>query len=79
MVAAKLKVILLAITIVSASTGVTHEKETLHLGVLVSQDGEFDFSGFIPALHLALQTIENDASFQYKFDVRIDDSMVSDQ
>ncbi|XP_065899591.1 gamma-aminobutyric acid type B receptor subunit 2-like [Dysidea avara] len=75
MVAAKLKVILLAITIVSASTGVTHEKETLHLGVLVSQDGEFDNSGFIPALHLALQTIENDASFQYKFDVRIDDSM----
>ena len=64
--------------IFSASTGgAAHEKETLRLGVLVSQDGEFDNSGFLPALDLALITIENDASLQYKFDVRIDDSMVS--
>ncbi|XP_065899590.1 gamma-aminobutyric acid type B receptor subunit 2-like isoform X4 [Dysidea avara] len=68
--------VVLVITIFSASTGgAAHEKETLRLGVLVSQDGEFDNSGFLPALDLALITIENDASLQYKFDVRIDDSM----
>ena len=67
-------VILLVITISSATT---HEKETLRLGVLVSQDGSFDNSGFLPAMDLALETIENDSSLQYRFEVRVDDSMVS--
>jgi len=60
----------LVITILSAAT-TDHEKETLRLGVLVSQDGTFDNSGFLPALDLALETIENDSSLQYRFEVRV--------
>ena len=56
----------------------SHGRDTLHLGVLVSQDGGMDLSGFLPALHLALETIENDTSLRYRFDVTINDSMVSD-
>jgi len=56
----------------------SHGRDTLHLGVLVSQDGEIDLSGFLPALDLAIETINNDTSLRYRFDVTINDSMVSD-
>jgi len=59
--------------------GLSNGRETLHLGVLVSQEGEgMDNSGFLPALDLALETIDNDKSLQYRFDVTINDSKVSD-
>ena len=52
-------------------------KETLHLGVLISQEGEFDFTGFIPALNLALETIENDTTLPFNFEITLNDSMVT--
>ena len=58
--------------------GLSHGRDTLHLGVLVSQDGVIDLSGFLPALQLALETIDNDTSLRYRFEVTINDSMVSD-
>ncbi|XP_065899524.1 gamma-aminobutyric acid type B receptor subunit 2-like [Dysidea avara] len=53
----------------------SYGKDTLHLGVLVSQDGETDLSGFLPALDLALKTIDNDTSLRYRFNVTVNDSM----
>ena len=57
----------------------SYGRDTLHLGVLVSQDGgeRIDFSGFLPALDLALETIDNDTSLRYRFNVTVNDSMVS--
>ena len=54
-------------------------KETLRLklGALISQRGSFDFTGLIPAMNIALETIENDTTLPFKFDVVINDSMVS--
>ena len=52
-------------------------KETLHLGVLISQEGEFDFTGFIPAMNLALETIENDTTLPFIFNITLSDSMVN--
>ena len=52
-------------------------KETLRLGALISQDGEFDFTGFIPAMNLALETIENDTTLPFRFSITLNDSMVS--
>ena len=51
-------------------------RETLRLGVLISQEGEFDFTGFIPAMRLALETIENDTTLPFTFDIVLNDSMV---
>jgi len=58
--------------------GLSNGRDTLHLGVLISQEGVMDFSGFLPALDLALETIDNDTSLRYRFDVTINDSKVSD-
>jgi len=58
--------------------GLSNGRDTLHLGVLVSQEGETDLSGFLPALDLALETIDNDTSLRYRFDVTINDSKASD-
>ena len=52
-------------------------KETLRLGVLLSQEGEFDFAGFIPAMDLALETIENDTTLSFSFEITLNDTMVS--
>ena len=52
-------------------------KEALHLGVLISQKGDFDFTGFIPAMNLALETIENDTTLPFYFTLTQNDSMVS--
>ena len=51
-------------------------KETLHLGALISQDSEVDFTGFIPAMNLALETIENDTTLPFRFSITLNDSMV---
>ena len=59
--------------------GVAYGRETLHIGALISQQpGEgFDYSGFLPALTLALETINGDSSLRYRFDVTINNSMVA--
>ena len=51
-------------------------KETLHLGMLISQEGDFDFTGFIPAMNLALETIENDTTLPFNFYIKLNDSKV---
>ena len=52
-------------------------KQALHLGVLISQEGDFDFTGLIPAMNLALETIENDTTLPFRFTITLNDSMVS--
>ena len=51
-------------------------KEILHLGVLISQEGGTDLSGYIPAMNIALETIENDTTLPFIFRSRINDSKV---
>ena len=53
------------------------EKKTLHFGVLISQEGEFDFTGLLSAMDLALETIENDTTLPFNFTITLNDSMVS--
>ena len=36
------------------------EKQPLYFGVFISQDSDFDFSGFIPPLELGVNTINDD-------------------
>ena len=50
-------------------------KETLLLGVLFSQEG-FDNTGFIPAMNLALETIRNDTTLPFSFEITRNDSKV---
>ncbi|XP_065899528.1 gamma-aminobutyric acid type B receptor subunit 2-like isoform X2 [Dysidea avara] len=57
---------------------VAYGKETLRLGALVSsrQAGtRFDHTGFLLPLELALETINNDSTLQYTFEVTISNSM----
>ena len=53
-----------------------HAKETLRLGALISQKGDLDFTGSLVAFHLALQTVNNDPSLRYAFEVTLNDSKV---
>ena len=55
---------------------VSSAKDTLHLGVLISQEGDFDLSGYIPAMDLVLESIKNDTSLPFEFNVTLNDSMV---
>lgn len=52
-------------------------RETLRLGVLLSQEGIFDFSGLIPAIEIAIETIEADETLPFTFTYTYNDSMVS--
>ena len=52
-------------------------KDILHLGVLVSQGGELNLSGYIPAMDLALEAIKNDTTLPFEFHVTVNDSLVS--
>ena len=65
-----------AISIVFLFTIGANAKQTLRLGVLISQEGDFDFTGFIPAMNLALETIENDTTLPFNFSITLNDSMV---
>ena len=57
-------------------TGV-NGKETLRFGALISQHGLGSFyTGFIPAMDLALETIENDTTLPFRFEYTLNDSMV---
>ena len=53
------------------------EKMILHLGVLVSQEGDVNLSGYIPTMNIALETINNDTTLPFEFRVTVNDSMVS--
>ena len=53
------------------------EKMTLHIGVLISQEGDVNLSGYIPSMNLALEGIKNDTTLPFDFHVYINDSMVS--
>ena len=55
----------------------TNAKETLHLGMLFSQRGVFDFSGLIPAIEIALETIDDEETLPFNFTYTHSDSMVS--
>jgi len=59
-------------------TGAVNGRETLYLGALISQQlgAGFDYSGFLPALELALETIDKNSSLQYRFNVTINNSLV---
>ena len=52
-------------------------KDILRLGVLVSQEGDVNYSGYIPAMDLALETIKNDTTLPFDFHVTLNDSRVS--
>ena len=54
--------LLFGITVVPASSGVTYRNSTLYFGVFISQESEFDFSGFIPPLELGVKTINESES-----------------
>ena len=47
------------------------ERITLHLGVLISQEGEQNLLGY------TLETIKNDTTLPFYFSVALNDSMVS--
>lgn len=52
-------------------------KETLRLAMLFSQKGVIDFSGMIPAIDIALETIDRDETLPFNFTYVHNDSMVS--
>ncbi|XP_065899536.1 gamma-aminobutyric acid type B receptor subunit 2-like [Dysidea avara] len=58
-------------------TGEAYGRETLHIGVLISQQlgAGFDYSGFLPALSLALDTVNNDSSLRYRLSVTVNNSL----
>ena len=57
--------------------GRANTKETLRLGMLFSQEESSDFSGLIPAIEIALETIEDDETLPFEFEYVYDNSMVS--
>ena len=74
-----MKITVIASIIISfiSFSRVTDAKETLRLGMLFSQKGVFDFSGLIPAIDIALETIEADETLPFTFTYTHNDSMVS--
>ena len=74
--------IIMELTIAKISTVflfliMVNAKETLHIGMLISQEGGTDLSGYIPAMNIALETIENDTTLPFNFYVRLNDSKVN--
>ena len=70
-----MRILVFVITLLSMSG--TNAKETLQLGMLFSQRGVFDFSGLIPAIEIALETINADDTLPFNFTYTHRDSMVS--
>ena len=66
------------ISIVSVLIRVNLAKDTLHLGVMVSQEGDINYSGYLPAMDIALETINNDPTLPFYFNVTLNDPMVRD-
>ena len=67
------------ISIVSVLSRVNLAKDTLQLGVMVSQEGDINYSGYIPAMDIALETINNDSTLPFYFNVTLNDPMVRDR
>ena len=67
------------ISIVSVLSRVNLAKDTLCLGVMVSQEGDINYSGYIPAMDIALETINSDSTLPFYFNVTLNDSMVRDR
>lgn len=69
---------LLSLSGTSGQTGdETRPREILRLGMLFSQKGVFDFSGLIPTIEIAFETIEADKTLPFTFTYTHNDSMVS--
>lgn len=77
MAIATMTLIMRVIVVILLSIGVNAE-QTLRLGVLVSQEGDFDFTGLIPAMNLALDTINSDTTLPFNFYITLNDSKVSE-
>ena len=56
---------------------VNSAKDMLCVGVLVSQEGDLNLSGYIPVMDLALESIKNDTTLPFYFNVTLNDSKVS--
>ena len=60
-------IIVSALTLTALCSGAPYDnRTTLQLGALISQQPRegFDYSGFRPALSLALETVNNDSSLR---------------
>ena len=67
-------IIITVIAVFLLFTDVSGNKQTLRLGVLISRETGFDFTGFIPAMNLALETISNDPTLPFEFSISLNDS-----
>ena len=69
------KALIIALALYS---GAAYGRETLHIGVLISQQlgSGFDYSGLLPALSLALDTVNKDSSLRYRFNITVSNSLV---
>ena len=68
---------LLSLSGTSGQSGDEAQREILRLGMLFSQKGVFDFSGLIPTIEIALETIKADKTLPFTFTYTHNDSMVS--
>ena len=68
---AEMKIAVYIIIITLSFLTNTNARETLRLGVYT------DLTGFLPAMELALKTIEDDKTLPFIFNVTLNDSMVS--
>ncbi|XP_065899539.1 gamma-aminobutyric acid type B receptor subunit 2-like isoform X2 [Dysidea avara] len=68
------KALIIALALYS---GAAYGRETLHIGVLISQQlgSGFDYSGLLPALSLALDTVNKDSSLRYRFNITVSNSL----
>ena len=66
------------ITILLVLIRLNATKDILRLGVLVSQSekGGLNLSGYLPAMQLAFESITNDTTVPFDFNVTVNDSMV---
>ena len=66
---------IIAINLLSISG--TKGKESLKLGMLFSLERNTDFSGFIPAIEIAFETVKADETLPFTFTYTYNNSMVS--
>ena len=69
---------IISFTIINLLVTLINAKETLRLGAMISQSGPFGLSGFLPAMELALETIKEDESLSFEFEITLNDSMVNE-
>ena len=70
-----MEIMLIIISLLFFGVATADEKETLRLGVLVSQT-VFDFSGSLPAIDLAIESIAADKTLPFTFTYTHNDSKV---